>query len=355
MQSSEIRVGDVLFMADLEGSREGSAVDAGAVAQSDLEPGHPLRMMQTENELAKGIANEISELLAGTGEPSGLSVLQSRQDRILELLGRLNQIDLHYLRKEQIIFPCLDLHEASGSTRVMLAIHQDVRELLDKAEYSLRRNRWPEAAYAAKRLAQTVLDLIVMEEEVLFPFCRTMFPPMDWAKIKAREAEIGYAWIEVAAGDTQMLKRAFLAGEEDDLTPADLEGLKLETGFLTVEQINRIFAHLPMDVLFINERDEIAFYSQTRDPVFPWNSAIIGRRVQFCYPPKIARVILGILASFKAGEKNTAEIRLRKQDRLRRLRYLAVRDRAEQYMGVLEICCDPVGCDIAEDESVGLE
>jgi hypothetical protein len=91
--------------------------------------------------------------------------------------------------------------------------------------------------------------------------------------VKKGEEEIGYAWLESA----EPLQPP--GGSMLPPLPADRVGsLNLDTGQVTPEQVNLMLTHLPVDVSFVNENDEVIYYSQTKERIFPRSPGIIGRR-----------------------------------------------------------------------------
>ena len=53
------------------------------------------------------------------------------------VLDRLLEIDRHYLRKENQLFPFLEKHGVEGPSKVMWAIHDDIRALMKQARAAL--------------------------------------------------------------------------------------------------------------------------------------------------------------------------------------------------------------------------
>ncbi|HIC93079.1 MAG TPA: hypothetical protein EYP09_02360, partial [Anaerolineae bacterium] len=65
--------------------------------------------------------------------------------------------------------------------------------------------------------------------------------------------------------------------------PQSLEAeglLHLDTGTLTVPEVNRLLIHLPIDITYVDKEDTVRFFSQTKERIFPRTPAIIGRKVQ---------------------------------------------------------------------------
>jgi DUF438 domain-containing protein len=116
--------------------------------------------------------------------------------------------------------------------------------------------------------------------------------------------------------------------------------LDLETGKLTLEQINLLLKHLPIDISFVDANDEVKYYSATDNRIFPRSPAVIGRKVQKCHPPKSVHVVEDIVKLFKSGEKDVAEFWIQLGDKIVNIRYFAVRDDQGKYMGVLEVSQD---------------
>ena len=101
-----------------------------------------------------------------------------------------------------------------------------------------------------------------------------------------------------------------------------------------------MLTHLPIDISYVNENDEVVYYSATPDRLFPRSPGVIGRKVQNCHPPKSVDMVEKILSSFKAGTKDVAEFWIQMQGKVIHIRYFAVRDQAGTYRGCLEVSQD---------------
>jgi DUF438 domain-containing protein len=114
----------------------------------------------------------------------------------------------------------------------------------------------------------------------------------------------------------------------------------LDTGTLGAEQLNLLLTHLPLDVSFVDENDEVRYYSATPERIFPRSPGVIGRKVQNCHPPKSVGTVERILAAFKAGRKDHADFWIQMRGRFLHIRYFAVRDAQGAYRGCLEVSQD---------------
>lgn len=298
-------------------------------AMPGLPSGHPVHTLMLENRYAEGILHDM-ELLGDLKE-------------LPALLGRLSQIDRHYLRKENQLFPALEAKGISGPTKVMWSIHDDIRAKLKEA--SLKAGSGKAEKEDVRALIDMVNDMIYKEERILFPMALETLTEDDWTRVKMGEEEIGYAWLESA--ETLQPK---VGATLQPIAAEKVGSLNLDTGQLTPEQVNLILTHLPVDVSFVNENDEVVYYSQAKERIFPRSPGVIGRRVQNCHPPKSVHTVEKLLDAFKNGGKDSADFWIKMGGRLIYIRYFAVRDGAGKYRGTLEVSQDVTGIRALEGE-----
>jgi len=117
----------------------------------------------------------------------------------------------------------------------------------------------------------------------------------------------------------------------------------LSTGRLNLEQIDLVLKNLPVDITFVDENNEVRYYSDCEDRIFPRSPGIIGREVQNCHPPDSVDVVNRIVESFRSGEKDVAEFWLTLGGKFIYIRYFAVRDSDGNYKGTLEVSQDVTG------------
>lgn len=297
--------------------------------------GHPLHTFMKENRVAEDTTCAMKAILDTLGDTPDKELFRQHKKGLLELIERLADINLHYLRKENQLFPVLEMHGITGPSEVMWAIHDDIRQTLKYARAQVAELQVPLVYGTVKYLMQSINDMIFKEEHILFPMAMDMLNAPDWARVRKGEEEIGYAWIEPDPG---WMPAAEI--DEPAEKPRDLEELTLSTGRLTVEQADLLLTHLPVDISFVNEKDEIVYYSQTRERIFPRSPGVIGRKVQKCHPPKSFHVVQKIIDEFKAGKRDVAEFWTQMKGRFIHIRYYAVRDSQGTYKGTLEVSQD---------------
>ncbi|MCR4439878.1 MAG: hemerythrin domain-containing protein [bacterium] len=187
-----------------------------------------------ENRALEGLVQQVRELTAHPSPP------RDALPRLATLVDELRKVDLHYLRKENQLFPLLEKHEVSGPSQVMWAIHDDIRGQLKKCAQMLEAGDTAEAIALLARASQEIADMIYKEEHILFPRLWNSAPE-EWVRVKAGEEEIGFAWI---APPPPWQPKA----EEPPPFAAAAQAWKFDTGHLTPEQANLILTHLPVDL-----------------------------------------------------------------------------------------------------------
>ena len=337
---------EVRKLCDLHVKIFEESLDAQPAAQTV--PGHPLHTLAEENEAAARIVAEARDVLNRLRTASGPDSLADGKERLSELSDDLGQIEKHYLKKENQLFPRLEDRGISGPSKVMWAVHDDIRAHLkdfrraldlDDTELIIQTGRW---------VIQEIGDMIAKEEKILFPMAIEALNDADWAKVKKGEEEIGYAWIAPApgwapttAGPVEASAPATAAPAEAGAPAAAGHGaIALDTGHLSPEQVDLLLTHLPVDVSFVDENDTVVYYSATRERIFPRSPGVIGRKVQNCHPPKSLAVVERILEAFRTGERDDAEFWIESGGRFIHIRYFALRDGAGAYKGALEVTQD---------------
>ncbi len=107
----------------------------------EMVPGHPVHTFRAENEAIAKMVEEFKQRIqqiatAGTIEAAEAPIQQAR-----ETLDKLMQVNKHYLRKENLLFPYLEKHGFYGPSSVMWAIHDDIRAKLKELQQILSKYR----------------------------------------------------------------------------------------------------------------------------------------------------------------------------------------------------------------------
>jgi DUF438 domain-containing protein len=308
--------------------------------------GHPIDSLQRENQAFLQLTATLRKVTDTIGSPPDMAQWERLKEGFTISVERLFQIQTHYLRKENQLFPYMEKHGIEGPPKVMWAIHDDVRTVIKEGRAALAGGDTVAALSAARQLTTMVDDMIYKEEKILFPMSLEALTETDWIEARQGEAEVGYAligappaWPPQAAAPAGAPAEPAVGQPTAGQPVAGADLLMLNTGALTLAQADLMLGALPLDFSFVDENDRVRYYSEG-DRIFPRSPGVIGRKVQNCHPPESVHKVQAIIDAFRAGEKEAAEFWLTIAGRLLHIRYFAVRDAKGTYKGVVETVQD---------------
>ncbi len=285
-----------------------------------------------------------------TGEER-CEILDEISDRVFEL----QQFEVHYVKKENILFPYVEKFlNYYGCLPLMWAYHDDIRkynkeiiEIIEKGDTDL------------KRLNRLLGDLFFVmyairfrEEYILFPVIYSLIPEEVWDEMMKQSMEEGFAFVEKP--ELKIIGKEKSRREADngkDNIVNDLNAvLDMGTGLLKLEQAIMMLNHLPVDMTFVDENDEVRYFSTPGHRIFPRSKAIIGRLVENCHPPSSVHIVKDLLDAFKAGTKSKESFWIQMGTKFILIQYFAVHDESGTYRGTLEVSQDISEIKILEGE-----
>jgi len=158
--------------------------------------GHPLDTFQRENQALLQVTASLRKVAEAVGEPPDGAAWARLKGALASTVERLAEVDKHYLRKENQLFPFLEEHGVEGPSKVMWAIHDDIRALLKQARQTIAADDAAIAVSTCLALVKMVDDMVTKEDKVLHPMAVDTLSEAEWIKIRAGEDDIGYAFIE---------------------------------------------------------------------------------------------------------------------------------------------------------------
>lgn len=307
-----------------------------------VETGHPIDVFIAENRALESlIKNEISPILsklrdASEAEEKALAL------RLTEKLNLLWDIDKHYSRKENLIFPFVEKYEITGPPKVMWGVDDKIRGLLKESKSLAAHYQAGQKEALIEKIEETLAqidEMIFKEEKIFFPMALEKLSPDEWYEISEDSDEIGYCLIDQQDAWKPYRERAGVYMRE---TGGDHASgyVKFDTGLLTPKEIDLIFKHLPVDITYVDKDEIVKFFSATPDRVFARTRTIIGRKVENCHPPASVHVVEQIVNDFKSGTKNHEDFWIKLGDKYVFIRYFAIRDEKGEYIGTVEVTQD---------------
>jgi hypothetical protein len=313
-----------------------SAVFKGSIEEIHREtdptkiPGHPANVIMLENrELEKIIKNKIKPYLENISDKDAVENLHKGFEELLK-------IDIHYSKKENLLFPYMEKYGITAPPKVMWGVDDEIRAdlktIVSDLSYGCMNEEIKQKIDAA---LNRVNEMIFKEENIMLPMLLDVMTQDEWKKAADDSSEIGHMlrWVPEWKPELE-------AKEEIKEEMAESGAITLPTGVLQAEELVHMLNTLPIDITFVGKDDTVKYFSQSSERIFPRTKTIIGRNVSNCHPPASVHIVEGIVEDLKAGKKDHEDFWIKMGDKYVFIRYFAVRNTEGEYLGVLEVTQD---------------
>ena len=315
---------------------EGSIEEIHRPLDPEQIPGHPAHTLKAENEA-------LNKLMDDTIRPKLQKFKENADTRHLQALQKafepMSKLHLHYLKKENLLFPYMEQHGITAPPKVMWGVDDDIRAMVKEA---LRLMSGAEGdaqrIIGMVELAMTkASEMIFKEENILLPMAIETLTQNEWENIAKESGDLGYCLIPVPPEYKQDVSKTEDKSILEDVPSAMVV---MPTGRFMPEELSAMLNALPVDITFVDRDDTVKYFSEGSERIFPRTKAIIGRKVINCHPPASMHIVEKILADFKAGKKEHEDFWLSVGGRFILIRYYAVRSPQGDYLGTLEVTQD---------------
>jgi hypothetical protein len=305
----------------------------------ETSPAHPVYLFKQENREIEKLTASLKEFV----EKKGDYELPRFKEKLRERLGRLKEVETHYERKEQLLFPYLEKQGFFGPSKVMWGKDDEIRDLFRKALRGIETLEREEdfkdfEEQAINPLIEEIEGMIFKEENILFPASLEKLNPNDWVEILKESSDVGYVFIE-SPKETEGLMKELKDALIEEPSFQDNE-VTLPTGKFTLRELMAVLNTLPVDITFVDKDDSVKYFSEGKERIFTRTRSVIGRRVQNCHPPQSVDVVEKIIKSFREGKRDSVDFWINLDGRDIYIRYFAARDKQGRYLGTLEVTQD---------------
>lgn len=321
----------------------------------ELPENHPISCYRRENAKMKELLLSVEDLVQ----------YPLIKNQWLELYEDLLKFKIHLSRKQNQLYPVLEKKGFTRPTTTMWTLDDFIRDEISECYNLLLEDKEEEFIGKQAELVADVRDLMDKEENILYPTSLEMINEEEFRYMAEGDREIGFAYISVQA-DKSGNSASASSSASASTAGAPLSGLSSAPGFaeelagllgkygfnnkeeklnvttgqLTLEQINLIYQHMPVDLSYVDENELVCFYTDTKHRVFPRSKNVIGRDVKNCHPKTSVHIVEEIIKKFRSGEQDKAEFWINKPDLFIYIIYYAVRDENGKFRGVLEMMQD---------------
>lgn len=369
---------DVMKLCNVHANLFKGAINSVEVEDSE-HPGHPIQIFKQENLALRAAIIRVRRILENYSkveeEDARVQVLKGL-NRQLKLLGTF---DIHYKRKEELMFPIMERYGHTAPPKVMWGVDDEIRDLYKKV--TVDADQLPNADIEKIKedfevFVHEFQEMIFKEENILLMILLETFNQDDWLSIAKDSDTYGYAiispteeWIpkrvdfeeetkenvveEVVENDqlTKTIKTpegeftiSFKPNKKEEVIDR-ITPQKFGNGYLSIEQANMILNHLPMEITFVNKDDIFQYYNEhaaTEEMIFPRTPSQVGRNVELCHPPKYLEKVKTIMQNLRDGKKDKYEMWVKSESRGKfvHITYAAVHNDKGEFEGVLEYVQD---------------
>ena len=303
-------------------------------------PGHPVDTFKRENRELELVVKKLNELFDKVDDLYNTLGEVTYLNRIRSLFNSLMDVDKHYRRKENLLFPFLEKYGITGPPKVMWGKHDETRGFLKNALSSMDMPAGSPDGMKLKidlhlrQAAKAITDMIMKEEEILLPMTMDKLTDEDWYDIYRQTGEIGYCLYDP---NVEWKPEGIILAETSSAVSGNIS---LPSGKFTTEELLAVLNTLPVDLTFVDRNDKVKYFTQGRERIFDRNRAILGRDVRLCHPPSSVHVVEQILEDFKNGKHESCPFWINMQGRFIHIEYFALRDEKGEYLGTLEVSQD---------------
>lgn len=296
--------------------------------------GHPINTFLKENEAIKNFLNVKFKFNVDMFKDNASD---DRREKLLKNVEILYTIDNHYSRKENLLFPYLEKYGVYGPAKVMWGVDDEIRGDLKSVMQGLRNDEDQDSiVQKIDTVVHKLNEMFFKEEHILLPLAEEKLTEDEWVEIANESHDIGFTLIEAP--------KPWIPEKADKHVDEILKSkeqivdgfVRFETGVIKLKELELMLNTLPVDMTFIDKDDVVRYFSHGAERIFTRTKAVIGRTVQNCHPPGSVHIVDKLLADFKSGAKDSEDFWINMGPMFVLIRYFAIRDEENNYLGTLE-------------------
>ena len=307
------------------------------------EKGHPIYLLMAEHNKISTLLGKLHKIGNSLKEMSEKESIVNKLQELKTVYNSLKDIESHMLREENALFPFLEKHEIIQPTKILWIEHDSLRARIEDLNKILGQSI-EEFDIFKENLSSLILYIVDLksshiykENKILFPTAIENLRYQEWKEVNNSMNDIGYASFTPGELVELMMKKAPEIIVSDNIQENDII---FDSGTLSLKEVKEIFDTMPFEITFVDKYDRVKYFNKSDKRIFVRTRSIIGRSVQNCHPPKSIHIVEKIINDFKSNKKNVAEFWINIDNKLIYIRYFAVKDKDNNYLGTLEVTQD---------------
>ncbi len=315
---------------------KGSIAEIHGPQKDEDVPGHPVHTFKLENKaieefIENDLKNHLNNFLSNDSREN-LNLLSKDLEQLME-------IEKHYGRKENLLFPYLEKYGITAPPKVMWGVDDEIRAELKEAINLLGecKGNKEEVGEKVNNVINRITEMIYKEEKILLPMALEHLTEDEWLSIEEASSEYGYCFIEPVKKWKPKRVNVEARIQAEGEKPVKDGYIKFETGLLLPEEIEAIFNTLPIDITFVDKDGIVKYFSQAKERIFPRPKTVIGRTVENCHPPASVHIVQQIVEDLQSGKKDHEDFWIKMKGMYAYIRYFAVRNSQGEFLGIVEV------------------
>lgn len=294
-------------------------------------PGHPVQILKEENIAIEGALDRIERLLEiYVEEPD-----QEIKNGLIKQIDQIGEIENHYARKENSMFPIMENYDITTPPQVMWGVDDQIRDMIKEFKQLLIDDEYGLLLEKYGNMKYEIQEMVVKEEDILIPMVTEVFNEDDWLTIESEMDDIGYTIVK-----PQERWKPDRVDFQNDQSELDFDGnIKVGTGHLTLDEIRLILNKLPLELTFVDKNNKVKYFNEG-EKILPRTPNAIGRDVMNCHPPRAQETVKTLIKQLRDGERDTASAWFEARGKFIKITYDALRDDDGEYLGVFEYVQD---------------
>lgn len=119
-----------------------------------------------------------------------------------------------------------------------------------------------------------------------------------------------------------------------------MESIVLDSGSLSLTQLQSIFKSIPVEFDFIDDQDIVRWYSDNRNRIFARQKDALNKHVLDVHPAKSKQRIENLLKQMHGANPSPLSITVPVRKRLMNMSFYPVLDDSGTYLGCIEVTQD---------------
>lgn len=321
------------FVDNFEGVSSSEIMDAEEeLLSSGIDKEEVRKLCDIHSALFHGMTNNEKIKENYENEPF-ISYMARENDKVKELVenslknldfnDELLKIGSHYKKKGDLIYPILKVkYDKTGPSDIMWAVDVEILKNLKKALKEKDKNLLEDCLKRAN-------EMTYKEENILYPLLKENLTKNDLSLLYL---------------DLKDYEHNFISYEEDTPKEKNIEEdnyIYFKKGKMRIDQIEAMLDTMDFEITFVDENDINSYYNDNKEKkVFKRPISSLGREVYTCHPPQIEPMVRALIKDFKEGKKENLKLVKKIGEKDYAISYYAVKDKNENYKGVLEIVQD---------------